>query len=257
MTRTGTRRRDRVYSYYSCGGSQQKGKSVCRGRHVGMARLDKLIVDNVKEHLFGGERLARILDALVERQGAKDQAVEERRKTLEAEIASRADRLQRLYRAIEEGIVELDGDLKARIQTLKQEREVAQAALDRLVVQSRTKAAITPARLEAFSKLMCEKLETADVQARKAYLRSVIAQIEVGDGKIRVFSDKTTLAAAAISENASAPNVRGFVRGWRTRRDSNSRPLPSEGRALSAEAMAAGPWTRQESATEARRCYSC
>ncbi len=132
MTRTGTRRGGREYSYYSCGGSQQKGKSVCRGRHVPMARLDALIVDNVKEHLFGGARLARVLDALVERQCAKDQAVEVRRTAVEAEIASRDDRLKRLYRAIEEGIVDLDGDLKQRIQALKQEREVAQAALDRL-----------------------------------------------------------------------------------------------------------------------------
>jgi hypothetical protein len=98
MTRTGTRRRGKVYSYYSCGGSHQKGKSVCRGRHVSMARLDELIVDNVKEHLFGGDRLAGILDALVERQGAKDQAVEGRRTALEAEIASSDDRLRRLYR---------------------------------------------------------------------------------------------------------------------------------------------------------------
>jgi site-specific DNA recombinase len=165
---------------------------------------------------------------LIERQGAKDQALEGRRTALEAEIASRDDRLKRLYRAIEEGIVDLDGDLKQRIQALKQEREVAQAALDRQVVQARTKAAITPTRLEAFSKLMCEKLDTTDVRARKAYLRSVIAQIEVGDGKIRIFSDKTALAAAANTQNASAPNVRGFVRGWRTQRDSNSRPLPSE-----------------------------
>ena len=175
-----------------------------------MAKLDKLIVDNVKEHLFGGERVARILDALVERQGAKDQAVEERRKTLEAEITSRADRLQRLYRAIEEGIVELDADLKQRIQALKQEREVAQTAFDRMTVQANTRAAITPARLEAFSKLMREKLDTADVQARKAYLRSVIAEIEVGDGKIRVFSDKTALAATAIGQNTGAPKVRRF-----------------------------------------------
>ena len=71
---------------------------------------------------------------------------------------------------------------------------MAQAALDRMADQARTTAAITPARLEAFSKLVCEKLDTADVQARKAYLRSVIAQIKVGDGKIRVFNDKTALA---------------------------------------------------------------
>ena len=102
---------------------------------------------------------------------------------------------------------------------------MAQTALDRLASQARTRAAITPARLDAFSKLMCEKLDTADVQARKAYLRSVIAQIEVGDGKIRVFSDKTALASVAIGQNTSVLNVRGFVRGWRTRRPPNY-PLP-------------------------------
>ena len=38
MTRTGTRRRDRLYSYYSCGGCHRNGKSVCAGRHIPMAR---------------------------------------------------------------------------------------------------------------------------------------------------------------------------------------------------------------------------
>ena len=219
MTRTATRRRGRLYSYYSCGGSHQKGKAVCRGRHMPMAKLDGLIVDNVKEHLFAGDRLARILDALVERQGAKDQALQDRRASLEGEIASRDDRLKRLYRAIEEGIVDLDGDLKERIQALKQEREVAQSALDRMAAQAHSSAAITPARLEAFSKLMREKLDTADVRARQAYLRSVVAQVEVGDGKVRVYSDKTALAsAAAAGANTEAPRVRGFVRNWRTRR---------------------------------------
>ena len=84
-----------------------------------MAKLDRLIVDNVKEHLFAGDRLARILDALVERQGAKDQALRDRRASLEGEIANRDDRLTRLHRAIEEGIVGLDDDLKQRIQALK------------------------------------------------------------------------------------------------------------------------------------------
>lgn len=55
-----------------------------------------------------------------------------------------------------------------------------------------------------------------DKEKQVRRLRSVIAQIEVGDGKIRVFSDKTALAAATNAENVSAPNVRGFLRGWRT-----------------------------------------
>jgi site-specific DNA recombinase len=216
MTRTATRRRGRLYSYYSCGGSHQKGRAVCRGRHIPMAKLDGLIVDNVKEHLFAGDRLARILEALVERQGAKDQALQDRRASLEGEMANRDGCLKRLYRAIEEGIVDLDGDLKERIQALKQEREVAQSALDRIAAQAHSSAAITPARLEAFSKLMREKLDTADVRARQAYLRSGVAQVEVGDGKVWVHSDKTALASAATAgAHTEAPRVRGFVRNWR------------------------------------------
>ena len=56
----------------------------------------------------------------------------------------------------------------------------ATGAVARQAIQARANAAITPARLAAFSKLMCEKLETADVEGRKTYPRSVIAQIEVG-----------------------------------------------------------------------------
>jgi site-specific DNA recombinase len=115
-----------------------------------MAQLDGLVVENVKEHLFGSDRLARILEALIGREGAKDQAVQKRRSALEAEIAGHDDRLKRLYRAIEEGIVDLDDDLKERIRTLKHERGTAQAALDRIAVQSRAGAEIAPIRLEAF-----------------------------------------------------------------------------------------------------------
>jgi hypothetical protein len=105
----------------------------------------------VKKRLFADNRLAKILGALFERQSAKDQATQKRRGKLEAEVTNCDDRLKRLYRAIEEGVAELDADLKHRIQALKQERQVAQAALDRMVVEARTCAAITLARLEAFS----------------------------------------------------------------------------------------------------------
>ena len=79
MTRTGTRRRGQSYSYYSCGGCHRKGKSVCRGRHIPMGKLDNLIVDNIKQTLLTPERLTRILKSLLERQGDKDRAVHDRR----------------------------------------------------------------------------------------------------------------------------------------------------------------------------------
>ena len=224
MTRTGTRRRDQWYSYYSCGGCHQKGKSVCRGRHIPMSKLDNLIIDNIKQRLFTSERLTRILESLVERQGDKDRAVQDRRAALKMELAAKDEKLKRLYRALEDGLVDLDVYLKDRIQTLKTERDIAQASLDRFAVQLNTRATITPARLEAFARLMQDKMETGDIQARRAYLRAVISQIEIDDDKVRIIGDKATLAAVIAGRQTQGTNVRGFVRKWRARRDSNSRP---------------------------------
>ena len=81
------------------------------------------------------------------------------------------------------GLVDLDVHLKDRIQALKTERDIAQASLDRIATQIHERAAITPDRLEAFSNLVREKLETGDMQVRRDYLRSVISQIEVDDDK--------------------------------------------------------------------------
>src|SRR5690349_12250168 len=77
-------------------------------------------------------------------QGSQDQAVQERRDSLERELEELRHKLSRLYRAIEENIIELDNDLRQRIQTLKHERQVAEDALSRLAAQVRAKAALTP-----------------------------------------------------------------------------------------------------------------
>jgi site-specific DNA recombinase len=227
MTRTGTNRRHRSYRYYSCAGCLQKGKSVCKGRHIPMAKLDTLVINNVKERLLTPRRLTEILQALIERQSSKDLAVQGRCSALETEVATKNDKLNRLYRAIEDGIVELDNNLKERIRTLKTERDIAQTSLDRIAIQARAGASIDPDRLNAFSSLMCEKLDTGDTQARKSYLRSVISHVEVDDDKIRIIGDKAVLAAVVAGRQAQTTNVRGFVRNWRARRDSNSRPPDS------------------------------
>jgi hypothetical protein len=68
--------------------------------------------------------------------------------------------------AIEDGIVELDGELRERIRSLKTERDIAQTSLDRIATQARAGATINLERLNNFSRLMREKLDTGDTQAR-------------------------------------------------------------------------------------------
>ena len=93
-----------------------------------MAKLDALIIENVKERLFTPERLAKILESLLEGQYAKNRAVEDRRAALGAEFAA----------ANEE-----------RVDALKTQRDLAQASLDRIAAQANTRAMITPNRLVA------------------------------------------------------------------------------------------------------------
>ena len=221
MVRTGTACGKRSYTYYSCAGCHQKGKSVCKGRHIPTAKLDNLVVENVKEKLLTPERLSFILEALLERSAAKDVAVAERRRSLDSQVAQAKDKLARLYRAIEEGVVDLDDDLKARIAALKDERDIAIASLERIAQQAVARSDVTPDRIEAFAELIRQKLDDGDVQARRGYLRTVISNIEVDDDRIRITGDKASLADVIAGRAARAANVSSLVRKWRTRHDSN------------------------------------
>ena len=227
MTRTGTARGHRSYSYYTCAGCHQKGKSVCKGRHIPMGKLDTLIIEGVKAQLLQPDRMSTILGALLDRQTTKDTAVEERRSVLKSEIKAKDEKLNRLYRAIEDGIVETDDQLRDRIKAIKNERDMAQASLDRIAEQSRDRSTLTPERIKAFTKLMHDKLDNGDVQARKAYLRAVISEIRVDDDKVSIIGDKATLSAVIAGQNGTNTNVSGFVRKWRARNDSNVRPSDS------------------------------
>ena len=226
MTTSGTNRHGRSYRYYSCAGCKQRGPTVCKGRHVQMARLDTIITDAVKERLLHPDRLAVILSSLANRQNGKNKAVDDRRDALAKELKEKDERLKRLYSAIENGIVEIDDHLKTRITELKTERDIVQISIERIAQQATSSAQITPERIEAFSKLMNEKLETGDVQARKAYLRSVISVIEVDDGSVRILGEKTQLAAALSGQNGRTGKVRGFVRKWCGQEDSNLHGSP-------------------------------
>ena len=221
MTLSGTKRRDRHYRYYSCAGCKLGGTSVCRGRHVPMDKLDRLVVEGVADKLLVPSRVEEILGALSSRAAAKDRAVAERRHQLEAELTAIRSKLSRLYSAIEEGVVDLDADLKERISQLKTKREIAQASLEQIASNASTKATITPQKVSAFTELMRDKLRNGDVRARKEWLGSVLERIEVGDDAVRLVGNKQVLAAAVTGQNTAPANVRGFVRKWRTRQDSN------------------------------------
>jgi hypothetical protein len=152
------------------------------------ATLDDIVLSNLKQRLFTPERLASMLQMLADRQSAKTDAVDRRLLSLQREVTDTDERLRRLYRSIEEGIVELYDILRERVAALKSDRERAKAAYDRARAQCGTVATIDAAKIDAFARLMSEKLDNGDTNARKGYIRSIVDAIEVDDKTIRIIA---------------------------------------------------------------------
>ena len=90
-----------------------------------------------------------------------------------------------------------------------------------MAAQAATSRALTPERIAIFVNLVRQKIETADILARKAYLQVVAPEIRVDDHKIQIIGDKANLAAVIASQQTAGGKVSGFVRKWRARKDSN------------------------------------
>jgi hypothetical protein len=73
----------------------------------------------------------------------------ERRANLETSLNRVSDRLGRLYKANEEGIIDLGEVLKDLVTVLKDEKALIEATLDRLISQTNTQSEISPKSIEA------------------------------------------------------------------------------------------------------------
>ena len=89
---------------------------------------------------------------------------------------------------------------------------------------------ITPEKVGRLAVLLRDKLYDGPPELRQAYARLLMDEVYVSEEEIRISGSKAVLArAASDGADMPAPAVLSFVREWRTRRDSNPWPLPSEG----------------------------
>ena len=225
--RTGTSRSGRVYRYYSCASFLGKGRTACKGRSIRMDKLDAVVTTQVIERLLEPERLAGTLSALSDRLAAKAADFAQRIGALQEQVAATEDRLRRLYRLVEDGNAEADDLLRERMASIRAERDVAKAALERAVSGRVPTIALDRGKLMRFRQLMSERLTTGDVPFRRAQLASFLDRIEIDDREIRIVGRKDVLEQAVIDGGTASSGVRSFVRSWRAGKDSNPRPPDS------------------------------
>lgn len=220
--RTGTSKSGQVHKYYSCSTHGRQGKTGCTGRSIRMDTLDTLVTDHLVAELLQPDRLRATLSSLWTLRAEKSAQVDGRVAALRCEVTDAEEKLKRLYRMVEEGVTDLDEILKERLAALKEERDRAKAALDRIHVAERAPVEIAPELIERFGRLMRENVTTGEIPFRKAWLQAIVDRVEVGADVIRIIGDKASLErVVADAGSSSVPGVRSSVRKWRTRHDSN------------------------------------
>lgn len=219
---TGTSSTGKVYRYYKCSPQMRIGQKACKGMNIGMATLDDLVTKALEQRLLTTERVQEILSELAGRRQARIGPAQTRVQVLAEEIADADTRLKRLYASIEDGIADgADPTLKQRLDALRNGRDRARDALERLREQLREPVSIAPERVEAFAREMRARLREGEVPFRKAYLRAVIDRVEVTANEIRITGRRDVLEKAVANGPGAAPGVRSSVREWRARKDSN------------------------------------
>ena len=220
-----------AYRYYTCCTKARQGSTGCKGMSVRMDLLDAAVIDHLENRLLNPERLATMMDNIIDR---RSEWIEKRHRHV-ADLRKRAteveQRLQRLYASIEEGILDAtDPSLKPRIAQLRALRDKAAGDADRAAKAiENIMPALTPELLNRFSQATRELFRADNGAYRRDLIRAVAQKVEmVSPHEARICGSKVELLRTLAVNNgveSAALVVPGFVREWRALQDSNLRPF--------------------------------
>lgn len=225
MMRTGKGQGGKIYSYYTCSTAALKGKTECAGQSVPMDKLDRLIVEQLTDQVFTPKHVSELLAELNHKRSNNTEAFNAQVQQLQSDLDDTRKRLDRLYLSIEEGIADLDDDLKARISGLKSKR----ARLTSEIELTKNPCSIPidilkPKHINRFCKGFRQTVLNAEKPVQKGLINLFIDQITVDKDNSEITitgSNEALLAALAAKDGTTPEKVRRFVREWRPLGDSN------------------------------------
>ncbi|CAK9252639.1 unnamed protein product [Sphagnum jensenii] len=211
------------YRYYKCSARISKGDTACTSKSYPMDKLDNLVLDAFRGKIYTPEYIRTIIDTL--RSHANKHGGEEkiRLKKLDNELKDLEQAENKLFEAIEKGVLELDDRLKIRVQQNKSRRETITSEMAEL--QSKTQAplqTLTPQKIEAVARVLNKRFSTSTPFSR-AYLKATISEIRVSGDLLKLSGENKTIADLVASNGKidADKQVLGSIPDWRPLRDSN------------------------------------
>jgi len=222
MLRTGKHGR---YRYYTCAGQATKGKETCGGQSIPLRTLDDIVIRTLGEIVFTPPRVKELISELQNHESTSGKRAKSNAARLKKELGQTEKKIGNLYGAIENGAVELDGQLKSRINELKFQRD---NIIREIGKSSRAwgipKKLISNDNLEIFCAGFKNQLAAGSPEFKKAYLRLFMDRVEVDipNKEIRMTGQKSAVLGALTAKSlGDTEAVLTSVQEWRAIRDSN------------------------------------
>ena len=214
------------YRYYHCS-SANRGKKVCSGPSIPEKELDDAVLTAVRSRVLDGNHLANLISGLQRRERARSATAVEELPSLQSRVSAAESAIQGLWASIQVvPSLQQDPLFQTNLQRAADELELARGRLNQAITASEGAAEVSETALLHFRTQMIDLLEDENRARTKIYLSSIVSRVEVGVTEVRIEGYVEDLRKVAISSDegsvgAGGPEVRRYVRRWRTAWDSN------------------------------------
>ena len=209
------------YRYYKCGSRLSIGSTACKTKNYPMDKLDQLVLQAFREKIYTPDYIHSVVDTLRKQANSHGGEDKLKLKKLSAELNDLEQAENKLFEAIEKGILELDDRLKARVQQNKDRRQTITAEMASLQAKTETPLqTLTPQKIEATSRVLMRRFAEASPFSR-AYLKATLNEIRISGSLLKLTGSNKALADLVASNGKIDPSgqVLGSMPGWRAESD--------------------------------------
>jgi hypothetical protein len=173
------------FHYYVCGTTYSKGKEACPSKHIPKEKLERFVTDKIKSYILTDDHIMDLVKQSNESFDAADGKRKERVEVITKEIEQWESRLDRLYDFVETKAIE-PGRMAERIAEVQDKlNQMRQTKLELENIQDpKGGMYIDPQKVLSYVAELRQFLDERGLFERKAFLRSFIEKIRIGDDKI-------------------------------------------------------------------------
>ena len=207
------------FKYYVCGTLLKKGSGSCQAHYINSQRFERLVIDKIKEHILTEENLTELVCLVNEEMDASTSKHRQQLDALLTEISRVNQRLERLYDALETGMLQL-ADLAPRIQRLRQRQEQLETRrLELEYLLSDTKVELADMKTVArYVADLRNLLSESPLAERKSFIKSFVKEVKVIGTQVRLIYTIPMPPKGVSQETVGVPPIvhYGGAEGTRT-----------------------------------------